>query len=626
MCACVALRTDNSIKNHWNSSVKKKLESYLASGLLSQFQGLPHVGHQNQIMPSSSSRMQHSSGDDSGPKNGTEAEDTSECSQGSTVVGCSQSTSDMTNTVLYTGRDHLLTDDCSQGKEQRSSPASSSQHYYTPVEEVNFSIPEIPYGVGCPFLEQEFSHETGTSANQDTQFNMHEFPNISSLELGQDGSDLLTHRVIGNTKHEVLPDSLQVPVGINASTILGDVVMGSNHLDHMLISDADCCRVIFPEEETDGCTSSGNFQVSENARSFATQAYYPVRSDIMETSCCESLSSVPQLLSADHSRPIYGTDLNCLHDQSIGTQDHEFVARTHDDFILTNDSASFPCDDDTDKIDSQRENDQTMHSANLVPVATFSPGQLDSVQTCPINERSIAKTEQQDTGSLFYEPPRFPSLDIPFFSCDLIQSGSDMQQEYSPLGIRQLMMSSMNCFTPFRSWDSPSRDESPDAVLKSAAKTFTGTPSILKKRHRDLLSPLSERRSDKKIERDFNQRSLSSLARNFSQLDVMFEESATSPSSDQKMNSRGSIEYKENLDIAFKGRDKTAFLHVRTAEKEFDRSNSEGKKVEETVGNDAKIQLADDGTDQIVSYFLFCWLFFSSLALVLKTDADYRLY
>ncbi|KAI3687083.1 hypothetical protein L1987_80774 [Smallanthus sonchifolius] len=30
-------RTDNAIKNHWNSCVKKKLDTYMASGLLSQF-------------------------------------------------------------------------------------------------------------------------------------------------------------------------------------------------------------------------------------------------------------------------------------------------------------------------------------------------------------------------------------------------------------------------------------------------------------------------------------------------------------------------------------------------------------------------------------------------------------
>ncbi|XP_078433752.1 transcription factor MYB3R-1-like isoform X2 [Wolffia australiana] len=93
--------------------------------------------------------------------------------------------------------------------------------------------------------------------------------------------------------------------------------------------------------------------------------------------------------------------------------------------------------------------------------------------------------ENQDLGSLFYEPPRFPSMEIPFISCDLA-SPSDIQQVYSPLGIRQLMMSSAmnNC-----SWDSPPCHVSPAAALKSAAKSFQSTPSIMKKRQRDLISP-----------------------------------------------------------------------------------------------------------------------------------------
>ncbi|KAL0323844.1 UNVERIFIED_CONTAM: Transcription factor R-1 [Sesamum calycinum] len=57
-------RTDNAIKNHWNSSVKKKLDVYLASGLLSQFQGPPLLSHPNNSAASSSSKAQQSGEDD----------------------------------------------------------------------------------------------------------------------------------------------------------------------------------------------------------------------------------------------------------------------------------------------------------------------------------------------------------------------------------------------------------------------------------------------------------------------------------------------------------------------------------------------------------------------------------
>ena len=41
----VGLRTDNAIKNHWNSSLRKKLDAYIESGLLEQFQGFPSCRH-----------------------------------------------------------------------------------------------------------------------------------------------------------------------------------------------------------------------------------------------------------------------------------------------------------------------------------------------------------------------------------------------------------------------------------------------------------------------------------------------------------------------------------------------------------------------------------------------------
>jgi transcriptional activator Myb len=201
----------------------------------------------------------------------------------------------------------------------------------------------------------------------------------------------------------------------------------------------------------------------------------------------------------------------------------------------------------------------------------------DTMQTCyPIDEKPNVHTQQEETGgTLCYEPPRFPSVDIPFLSCDLIQSG-DMQQEFSPLGIRQFMMSSMNCLTPFRLWDSPSRIDSPDALLKSAAKTFTSTPSIMKKkkrnRDRDLLSPLSDRRMEKKHEIDMT----STLIRNFSRLDVMFDDNET----------QGIEDDKENRGPAFKVEDKI---------------NSKEKNEQPPLDADSKMKNDIDTTAEIVS-------------------------
>ncbi|PWA68499.1 transcription factor MYB3R-1 [Artemisia annua] len=49
-------RTDNAIKNHWNISLRKKLDAYIESGMLEQFQGFPSVVIQS--TPTTSSRTQ----------------------------------------------------------------------------------------------------------------------------------------------------------------------------------------------------------------------------------------------------------------------------------------------------------------------------------------------------------------------------------------------------------------------------------------------------------------------------------------------------------------------------------------------------------------------------------------
>lgn len=114
-------------------------------------------------------------------------------------------------------------------------------------------------------------------------------------------------------------------------------------------------------------------------------------------------------------------------------------------------------------------------------------------------ENSSGGLDHLNSESLCYEPPRFPSVDFPFVTCDLISS-ADLQQAYSPLGIRQLTMPSYN----HSLWDTSSKEGSPDIFLRNAAKSFLHTPSILKKRQRELLSPLREK-CDKKSEKSLNQ-------------------------------------------------------------------------------------------------------------------------
>ncbi|CAN4128187.1 unnamed protein product [Withania somnifera] len=550
-------RTDNAIKNHWNSSVKKKLDLYLTSGALAKFPALPNVNHQNQSIPSST-KLQQSSEDDSVRKEGTEMEEASECSQGSNLAGCSQSTSDMGNTFVHSREEGKLLEDSNYRKDPCTSSALCSDYYTPAFDDITFSMAEVPSELAeSRLLEHNFSHDWATSMGKDWQFNPDDIPNISPMELMHDTSGLFMQCLTGTGNHDMVTFPQKNGMKFETSND-GSMVVGLHKPNEMSV---EGCRMVYPEAGIPQCFPSETgmngvdetvnsliYQISEGVN-MSIEKCYPLCSDVMGTSSCQPCS-VPSQFSSEQSSLMFGIASNQFHNPSHSA--HESQTSKCDGFLYPIESST-PCDNIMDDTLLTNQLDQTKESVQLVSANDFGSTPSNSIQACPlVNENSAEKEEQKDGGALCYEPPRFPSLDVPFFSCDLIQSGTDTQQEYSPLGIRQLMMTSVHCLTPFRLWDSPTRDGSPDAVLRSAAKTFTSTPSILKKRHRDLVSPLSEKRCGKKLESDLRQESLSSLAKNFSRLDVMFddtvnEKAMSSLTKDQTLELQASAEDKENI-------------------------------------------------------------------------------
>ncbi|XP_027333780.1 transcription factor MYB3R-1-like isoform X2 [Abrus precatorius] len=610
-------RTDNAIKNHWNSSVKKKLDSYLASGLLTQFESVPHVGNSNQP-----TKLQCFA-DDKGPM-GTEGEEVSECSQESANAVHFPSGRGASSVDLKTGEEYRPNEECSLGKDHSVSQlqASCSEPYYVSIDDVAICIPDNADQKVCTsqFIEQQHLHEPGNSISGDCQFNLHSLPNISPMDLGHGSVQLQSDCIASSEICDMVNVPFKTSVGFGVPTSMGPASMDSLKPEHMFISDDECCRVLFSDTMNDGCFSSGDYNKGEDMVEFSGCTSFlcqPSNIQISEsggTSTPEltchrcsnnfkgtsSSQSVPPVLSASDGRLVSTANDN----QSYGPEDNQFVYRVPANFTHVNDISISPCIDEIDSAVMQEQRNIPKGTSKFIPASSFSCGS-DAKQTCnPTDEKTNVNTEKE-TGSLCYEPPRFPSLDIPFFSCDLAQSGSDMQQEFSPLGIRQFMMSSMNCLTPFRLWDSPSRDDSPDALLKSAAKTFAGTPSILKKRNRDLLSPLSDKRIDKKLEIDMT----STLTKNFSSLDVMFDDNETreagmpSPSSLQKQNTSASIENvdKEICRQAHKGEQveepiKSAILNEENIKKDTVDSNSKDNVKQQPL--DSKMKLAATAEQQ----------------------------
>ncbi|XP_055834762.1 transcription factor MYB3R-1-like [Solanum dulcamara] len=513
-------RSDNAIKNHWHSSVKKKRDSYMASGLLAQFPALPNVNHQNQSIPSSSMNLQQTSEDESVHKEGAEVEEVTECSRGSTFAGCPQSTSDMGNTFVHIRENGTMSEELIRKKDASSSAAPCPRNYTPAFQDVSCSMLKVPSElVESNSLEQHtFSHDWGNSSGNDWQFNMDDFQ-----EFFQESSRHYMHCLNGNENHDIVTYPLQTAMGSGETSNAENIVEGPYNPNEMF----DGCRIVYPEVGIPQCSlsetgvngsgepadsliyQSSNYQIPESGN-MAPQNCNALSFDDFEASTHQQFSVPSHFLSEDRSL-VFGIASDQFHYPPLENPVQESFTSRCDGFICPSEFGSPSNDNGIGNAVLKDRPDHTKDSPRL--------------------------EEQKDEGALCYEPPRFPSLDAPFFYCDLKQSGSDTQQEYSPLGIRQLM-TSVDCFTPLRLWDSPSRDDSPDAILKSAAKTFTGTPSILKKRQRHLVTPLSEKRCEKKLESDLNQESFSNMVTEFPRVDDMFDESA---------NEKASTEDKENL-------------------------------------------------------------------------------
>ncbi|KAE9586500.1 putative transcription factor MYB-HB-like family [Lupinus albus] len=606
-------RTDNAIKNHWHSSVKKKLDSYLTSGLLNQFQSVQHAGNSNQAMAIASSSLQ--CGDDNDSKQ-TEGEEVSECSE-SANAGHFPSAREMSNAGLQTREDCRANEDSSHGKDHSSCQAFCSEPYYVSLDDVTICDQDITHqdAHASQFIEQKFSHESGISITGDCRFNFHSFPNISSEGLAQKSSKLQSNCIAPSEICGYVP--FQTSGRLSVSTSTGPTSADSVRPEPMLIPDDECGRVLFSEAGNDAgfCSGDNNgidfvdfsaytsflsqscdIHMSETGGTSTSQQSCPPCSNTLNTS---SSQSVPPVLS-DSGRCLAFTAND---NQLFGPEDQHIISGTPDNFVYANDVSNSPCADGIDSVVVQEPPDIVKDTSKLVPINRFG-GASGSMQTCyPTDEMPMTHIKKDGAGALCYEPPRFPSLDIPFFSCDLVQSGADMLQEFSPLGIRQFMMSSMNCLTPFRLWSSPSRDDSPDALLRSAAKTFTGTPSILKKRRRCLLSPLSNERIGKKLDTDM----AATLTKNFpsfegiSNGDGISEAHMLSPTGMQKRNSSVSVDDdKENCGPTFKGEQveeekmKSAILDKMNSEKVIVDSNSRDKIKQQPLDVDAKMKTVVD--------------------------------
>ncbi|CAA6670328.1 unnamed protein product [Spirodela intermedia] len=123
-------RTDNAIKNHWNSSVKRKMESYIASGLLGEFQHLSQVECSNESVPSSSAKNEEGCSEEA-LNDGVESAEASECSERSAHLGCGLLDSEETaETPKFTDGQNRVGEDTCEIKVENPHSALSYKKYY----------------------------------------------------------------------------------------------------------------------------------------------------------------------------------------------------------------------------------------------------------------------------------------------------------------------------------------------------------------------------------------------------------------------------------------------------------------------------------------------------------------
>ncbi|CAL9229959.1 unnamed protein product [Arabidopsis halleri] len=501
-------RSDNGIKNHWHSSVKKKLDSYMSSGLLDQYQAMPLAPYERSSTLQSS--FMQSNIDGNGCLNGQE-ENKIDSRQNSSMVGCSLSARDFQNGAINMGHDFHP---CGNSQENEQTVYHSDQYFYPELEDISVSISEVSYDMeDC---SQFPDHNVSTSPSQDYQFDFQELSDIS-LEMRHDMSEI---------PMPYMKESKESTLGAPNSTLNIDVATYTNSAN-VLTPETECCRVLFPDQESEGhsvsrsltqesnqvdqadrrdpilCASASDRQISEATKS-------PMQSSSSRfiataASGKETLRPAPLIISPDKYTK-----------KSSGLICHPFEAEPK---CTTNGNGSFICIDDPSSstcvdegTNNSSEEDQSYHvndPKKLVPVNDFASLAEDRPHSLPKHEPNMTSEQHhEDMGAS--SSLGFPSLDLPVFSCDLLQSKNDPLHDYSPLGIRKLLMSTMTCMSPLRLWESP-----------TGKKTLVGAQSILRKRTRDLLTPLSEKRSDKKLEIDI----AASLAKDFSRLDVMFDES-----------------------------------------------------------------------------------------------------
>ncbi|KAL6865257.1 hypothetical protein ACP4OV_016408 [Aristida adscensionis] len=431
-------RSARAIQKHWCNSVKKKVDSYRASGLLGQFQGLAPLDYPaGSLNIDSSSAMTHENSQDSSFNVIMEVQDSTELSQSSfTKVSCSQ----------------------------------EEEACYIYTENVDSALPEMHHQLSTSDIDQDQHIQQEFSQGSD----IGELQNDSALTDSQVADEVAgqcqyTPAICGSDNHGgslipyVLPPGVPIPVlpvtgyEQNASTMCEVDINNEEHLLSELWQDISFESLVFATDPIgSNYCSSPNYEPgsysSDAANNFSAELY-PL----------QTLNSSRMVDPVYYQNSVPSVPVTTYSDGAWNASDVNFETSTlpvfHQDFGLNScqNASGHPSQpsylgtgDEGYDIPNPMDNTPESGKKLLADVERSSAGPITSIgKDKSSNHGETAVGERENAGDLCYELPCFPSFEVPFVSGDLIASSDD--PEYSPLGIRQLMRPSL----PVRLWSSP---------------------------------------------------------------------------------------------------------------------------------------------------------------------------